>query len=583
MSPPSQDELSGHSPAGDSSTSPESSTLDSAATFLLHFTATLPPASIFYLLQALTLLLLWIAVFAGSGVDFLRLGQKLSNTALKPSWLSKRGFLFVLQSEWLYLACAYSIVPLMFVAGWVENSEGAFSTAENYEISSTKSRTSTSASFSTYARPILRLLIAVAVTIFHLGDSCRTSSHRDYLMLYNCWVLAFAGLFVVFFSPNDLPEYEVLASATSQWIAFGLCIWYIFTCGVSKVVIGGAKEWACNGTLLAILETFSRKSPRGGGPVLGVVTRSLVKPLLDGRSSEKSSAPPAPGYLDSAKRFFLNAAATFTLLFECVAAPLCLVFPSIFYLRVLLGAGMIFLHLAIGALQSGAIGAFFLPCAASYAYGLTPVTQDANESLSLYYLSIIVAISPVAYGLVFKRPSRLVSEDWPFSPMALFPWNNVQWAKLHDLLVRGDTRLVVVVASQEDEQPGLQETKKGTTNRPLEGLRVIPIEYDAEVPLMERQTGPLPGERSVAYDLWSRVIGITTFQDVILQEILASSAKGGNEKYTSSSLAQRLTEATRRFLVETQRVIEVSSGTTLTDCYFVRVDRKTLRIVEVIH
>ena len=36
----------------------------------------------------------------------------------------------------------------------------------------------------------VRLFAALVVTVFHLGECTRTTSHRDYLMVYNCWALA---------------------------------------------------------------------------------------------------------------------------------------------------------------------------------------------------------------------------------------------------------------------------------------------------------------------------------------------------------------------------------------------------------
>ncbi|CAE7242578.1 unnamed protein product [Symbiodinium necroappetens] len=205
------------------------------------------------LAQAATLLLLWIAVFVGSGVDFLRLGEKLSNTALRPSWMPKSWFLLLLRSS-IYRPAAYSIVPYMFLQAFVVEKR-------------------------LLILPVVvalsRSLVALAVTIFHLGDSSRTSSHRDYLMLYNCWVLALCGWINAFVFPAGVDE-------VAHALALGFCIWYIFSCGVSKVVLAGGvsvndhcmprlmqgfREWSFGDTLNAILETFSRKTPKGGGPV----------------------------------------------------------------------------------------------------------------------------------------------------------------------------------------------------------------------------------------------------------------------------------------------------------------------------
>merc|ERR1711879_773717 len=34
---------------------------------------------------------------------------------------------------------------------------------------------------------------------------------------------------------------------------------------------------------------------------------------------------------------------------------------------------------------------------------------------------------------------RLIAEDWPLTPMALFPWNGCQWRLLHSVFVEGSS------------------------------------------------------------------------------------------------------------------------------------------------
>ena len=278
----------------------------------------------------------------------------------------------------------------------------------------------------------------------------------------------------------------------------------------------------------------------------------------------------------------LNACAFATLVFECVLAPICLLVP-IFSMNaphleagyhLFIGGGMIFLHLAIGALQSGAIGAFFLPCAASYVYGLSFTTSFSSSVIGVtssweFWLPVVVTLTPVLGAFLARPATRLLPEHWPLTPMALFPWSAEQWMMLHSLLVRGETRLVALARQRSDSQEDLV------------GQRVIPIEYDAEVPLMDRVVAPRPDEGIVAYDLWSRVIGITTFQDIILQAVLESPASAAPPEERTKGIAQRILDATAEFLREEQRVVEVSTGNVLTLCCFVRVD-KQLRIAEVL-
>lgn len=147
-----------------------------------------PLASAFYFLQGSTLLALWLAVRLGSGVDFFQLSEKLSNTALIPSWMPRRIFLLLVSKE-VYRVAAYSTIPWFFLAAWVESS--------GYNL-------------------WVRGGCSIAVTLFQLGDSCRTTSHRDYLMIYISWAL-------------------LVSSDFAETAAYGLCVLYILGSGLSKL------------------------------------------------------------------------------------------------------------------------------------------------------------------------------------------------------------------------------------------------------------------------------------------------------------------------------------------------------------
>ncbi|CAE7423833.1 unnamed protein product, partial [Symbiodinium pilosum] len=477
------------------------------------------PVCAFYFLQASTLLALWLAVKAGSGVDFFQLSEGLANTALQPSWMPRNIFLGLV-SKWVYRPAAYGTIPLFFLASFVEASPHA-------------------------AAWVVRLLCALAVTIFQLGDSCRTTSHRDYLMVYICWALV-VGL-------------------NAQAVAYGLCVLYILGSGLSKVIIGGCRHWISPSTMRAILQTFAQKTPKQGGPILGFANRFICR-------SDLLCA-------------LLGLA---TLVFECMVAPSAFFLPLPWRFPVV-GMGMIILHLGIGAVQSGAIGAFFLPNVAAYVVGFgdfgpaehSTVWSDCSPTnLDMFspgwYLAMAVCFLPLLAASL--RPTRLIPEDWPWTPFALFPWNAAQWRFLHDSFVTGDTRLVVL-----SECPSKPE---------LKGLRVIPIEHRSDVPLMQRSIRP-QNEEAVLYDLWSRTLGITTYQDELLvgalrnrfygqlaQPLLEGGVPQSGEAARLYAL-KSIVDLTSKFLIETQRVVELSTGMPLTQCCLVRVNSSN-EVLEVI-
>ena len=364
-------------------------------------------------------------------------------------------------------------------------------------------------------------------------------------MVYICWALV-VGL-------------------NAQAVAYGLCVLYILGSGLSKVIIGGCRHWISPSTMRAILQTFAQKTPKQGGPILGFANRFICR-------SDLLCA-------------LLGLA---TLVFECMVAPSAFFLPLPWRFPVV-GMGMIILHLGIGAVQSGAIGAFFLPNVAAYVVGFgdfgpaehSTVWSDCSPTnLDMFspgwYLAMAVCFLPLLAASL--RPTRLIPEDWPWTPFALFPWNAAQWRFLHDSFVTGDTRLVVL-----SECPSKPE---------LKGLRVIPIEHRSDVPLMQRSIRP-QNEEAVLYDLWSRTLGITTYQDELLvgalrnrfygqlaQPLLEGGVPQSGEAARLYAL-KSIVDLTSKFLIETQRVVELSTGMPLTQCCLVRVNSSN-EVLEVI-
>lgn len=437
-------------------------------------------ASLFYGLQAGSLLTLWVAVKLGSGVDFLRMAEELSNVALGPSWLSRKLFLVVLRRN-IYLSVSYALIPLLAMATWCPDCI------------------------------LLRICVAVVATLFHLGECSRTTSHRDYLMVYNAWGLAL------------LPETHAKA------LAYGLSVHFIIASGISKLFIGGPR-WASPGSMQAILRTFGAKRKEEGGPM-----------------------SPALNHLVCQHSVLAAACSWSTLLFECVAAPLAFVMPP--SNRIILCYGMLVLHVAIALLQSGAIGAFFLPNVASYVFGLYgdgPVVGSEGWFLAL---GVCVTLS----ASVFR--GRLLPEDWPLTPFALFPWSERQWATLHNSFVNGDRRMVL------SADPSIHPV----------GLRIVPLEHKADVKnknlvsvyqsdnLKAKKTKPDHND-AVVYDFWNRLLGVTTFQNEILEALEFDEM--ALPDWNAISFTCRL----ETWLDTSCRVIEISTGRPLIRAYWVRIE-----------
>lgn len=418
--------------------------------------------SFFYAVQAASLLTLWVIVAACGCGDFYRHAFNCT-VALRPSWLPHRFMLTLVRNRRWYLAVCYSLVPLM---AWA-------------------------ACQPTRREP--RVLVAFAVSWYHLAESSVTFSHRDYLMLYNAWGVA------------------LLPATIAEGFALGLCVHFIASSGLSKIFIGGS-DWVRPGTMRSILQSYGGKSLKEGGPFSQRLNRLVC-------SSDTLAT--AEGAL--------------TVVFECVAVPLVFVMPV--ESRFLLGIGMLLIHAGIGVLQSTLIGLFFLPNIASYFYGFGAHSEVGSPG---WLLALLLCAASV--GSVCAR-RRLLPEDWPITPFALFGWSGQQWDTLFEVFVTGNTRLVL--------------------SRSLdEGCGVVGL------PMVRRKlrgsTGVEQGG-AVVYDAWDLCLGETTVQLEILEALDFEAMR------TPGWDASTLTSVVEEWLVGARRLIELRTGEPLLRAYFVKV------------
>lgn len=414
-------------------------------------------ATLFYAAQAGGLFVLWAGVrIGGRGLDFYRFPVE-NPVALRPSWLPRECFQVILRRS-VYIPIAYSVTPLLGLAAFLP-----------------RVRT-------------VRIVVALATSIFHLAETSRTTSHWGYLMLYTLWALA------------------LLPSDVSQAAALGLTVYFMSASGVAKLFVAGLR-WV---DLRSVLCTFGAKPPQDGGPISATLNRLVV-----------------------ASKSLATASGSMTLFFECVAAPVAFFVPAPY--RLAFAVAMLLLHVGIALLHSAAIGIFFVfPNMACYLFGMA--ATDAVGSRGWW---VAVALWVTITGSVCLR-RRLVPEDWPLSAMALFPWSGAQWNILHERLVQGETRLVLAT--------------EGTAPA---GLPVVEINYRTA-----RGEPPPPCPR--VYDLWSRLLGITTLQTSLLD------ALDFEEMASPGWNAERFTQRVEEWL-QGGRLIEAQSGLPLSTAFFVSV------------
>ena len=138
----------------------------------------------------------------------------------------------------------------------------------------------------------VRLTAAVAVSLYHLLESCGTNRHGEYPLLYNA-----VGM--------------LLPADCAHAFALGVAIHFVLSSGVAKLQCGG-RAWLEEGTMRVYLDVY--RSSSSGPPLSRALSRWL-----------------------SRRAWATRAIARATLLLECVVVPAALLLPPV---RVRVGLGL---------------------------------------------------------------------------------------------------------------------------------------------------------------------------------------------------------------------------------------------------
>lgn len=219
----------------------------------------------------------------------------------------------------------------------------------------------------------VRIAVALAVTSYHLAESCASGRHGEYPLLYCAWAM-------------------LLPSAYSSAASLGVAVHFVLSAGAAKLRVGGAR-WADAGTM----ETY-----------LGVYRASRTAPPLSRSLSHALGSRP----------WAARALGAGTLALELVLMPgLVLAPPS---LRWLGWAAMLCLHAGILISMSALVGLVFLTTMPAYVLGFG---CDAQVGSAPWALTACLAFGPTALSAAARRPPP---EAWPCSAFALFMWNGAQ-------------------------------------------------------------------------------------------------------------------------------------------------------------
>ena len=323
----------------------------------------------------------------------------------------------------------------------------------------------------------------------------------------------------------------MLPSNYAHAASFGIAIHFVLCSGVGKLIIGG-RDWCGPETMSILLDVF-----------------------------RESSAPPFSNSLNSlfASRASLSRmTAIKTIFLECFLMPASLFFPPGY--RWLMTVGMIGLHLGIALLMSIRVGLLFVTTLAPYWIGFScPAVIGSSE----WFVAAIIAVGPALFCVMFQT---LLPEQWPSSAISLFMFNGYQSKALAENFMIGDKR---VVLCHEDTLKGRRRHLVGAR---VEGKTFGNIKASAGLQAKQKSAGDLS---FVVHDAVLRVIAFVLLIHRDLADTLPQTKDGDMD------MVSFLTQL-EKYLVSSERLIQGETGKILTKAFFVRIDKETYTVVEVL-
>lgn len=320
-------------------------------------------------------------------------------------------------------------------------------------------------------------------------------------------------------------------------IAHGVVVHFVLSTGIAKLTVGGL-GWMLPDTMMTYLSIYGGSST--SGPLLKRLNRWLLQNSV------------------ACSLFSINA-----IVLEVFLVPATLFVPSPYrpvglYL-------MLAMHLGIASAMSLKVGLAFLTTIPCYVYGFTTHTEFGSVA---HFLSILVGLGPTIFTILFR--GSLLPEDWPSCPLALFMFNGKQANVISSVLMTGDTRVVLC------------------TNPVVEDNDLIgkPVLHHGAISLSADSAGVV-GIASV-YDVVLRVIGFTLLQGDLVSAIPSTSWPCVETCLEHEAEVQTYGWHVSWFLIvlerwlKTNRMIEKTSGLPLSKAYFVKIDAKANRVLQVI-
>eukprot|EP00164_Ancoracysta_twista_P011297 GFYU01017368.1.p1 GENE.GFYU01017368.1~~GFYU01017368.1.p1 ORF type:complete len:481 (-),score=89.80 GFYU01017368.1:179-1621(-) len=302
----------------------------------------------------------------------------------------------------------------------------------------------------------VRVLAALAVSLYHLLETGVTNRHGEYPMLYASWAMV-------------LPvEY---ASAA----ALGCVIHFVVSTGIAKLALGGLR-WGQPSTMETYLKLYQ--------------TSRSMPPLSKGLNRWAVGQPVVTALISMS-----------TLVLELLVVPGVALFCPPSY-RVLAFWLMLGMHVGIAVIMSFNLALVFFTTLPCYYVGFT---CDAAVGSTLWWFAVCVGLGPACWSLATRKP---LPDNWPLSPISLFMWSGPQANALARATMVSDQK--IVLTTDATARPNVAVTKDDPCG--LIGRRVLCHGLIDAKRAMSLMQVPSAERESVAHDCVMRVIGFTLLQ-----------------------------------------------------------------------
>ena len=263
---------------------------------------------------------------------------------------------------------------------------------------------------------IVRCMLTIAISIYHLVESSASGRHGEYPLLYITWA------------------WLLLPDEWAHAACFGVMVHFVFSSGVAKLIVGGTK-WMGPHTMKAYLDLYL---PSKSNPPL---SRRLNAEIAD-------------------REWVMQLIGVGTIALECVLIPSCLLLPPAY--RPLGALAMLSMHIGIALCLSLQVGLRFLTTLPCYLLGFI---CNAPIGSAPWALAVAIGMLPSILSLA---TGSLLPDEWPLAPFTLFMFDGEAARRIASDFMTSDTRLVLTTA-----EPPPRDYLNPVVSSDLVGLRVV--------------------------------------------------------------------------------------------------------------